>query len=77
MNKIPTATEFSLGRIDGKEAQEETQKLMVEFAKSHVKEAVRGIVTSQIPALAEDLVYLEQFVNYVLRKNYPIDEKIV
>ena len=50
---------------------------LIEFAKLHIKEAVRAMVEARIPELFEDKVYLEQFVNYVLREDYPIDEKVI
>lgn len=50
---------------------------MIAFAQEKVKEAIRSVISNRIPTLAEDLVYLEQFINYVLREDYPIDEKII
>lgn len=51
-------------------------ELMIAFAQEKVKEAVRAISIKRLPAIGQDIVYLEQFVNFVLREDYPINENI-
>lgn len=60
--------------INASNVQVET--CMRAYAEEKVREAIRAISIKRLPAIGQDIVYLEQFVNFVLREDYPINENI-
>lgn len=54
----------------------QVEACMRAYAEEKVREAIRAISIKRLPAIGQDIVYLEQFVNFVLREDYPINENI-
>ena len=83
LNNMVTAEEFlnnyrfKAGEYIGNSDFDTMAQYAKDFAKLHIKEAIRAMATAQIPALFEDKIYLEQFVNHVLREVYPLDQKVI
>jgi len=63
---------------DGDILKEGAEAAAREYARIKVKEVVRAMTKAQLGEhINDDLAYLEEFVNYVLDKDYPLDENIV
>ena len=78
MEKIPTAEEFATERDEvrmprGVSYQEEIGELMIEFAKLHVKAALKAKVDAMTDMLYEDSSYSMGELDAFTEDSYPLE----